>query len=899
MEDIVSSESDWSSDSGYGEDQDGLEFIYGGQAQGILSSLEQSIGRIDNFLSFERGFTIGDIVCSLDDPSGQMGKVVDVHMLVELEDVDGEFIKDVNSRKLQKIRSMSCGDLVVCGSWIGRVDKVVDRVTILFDDRAKYEVTTEDPKNFLSVSPSEVEDSYPYYPGQRVRVRSGCVSKSARWFCGSGKENRDEGTVIAVEAGLVHVDWFSCALFVCGLTLPPPASVIDSKMLTLLSCFPHAHWQHGDWCILPDSEITDDKNQVIYNPFQSGIVVKGSSSGGLKHKEFTSSVGKTCVIAVTKIALDILWQDGSCSRGLSSLYVDPVHIVNSHEFWPGQFVSERDTSEESYELKWGVVTTVDARERTVGVNWRTISGQHRTETMSSYELTEHPIFKYSIGDLVIRAVHGLSVQGGPCANQISIESPVKPIPVKNCGRDHSEYDEASYLSCIGSVTGFKDGCVEVTWATGLTTKVEPFEICHFGKDDISLQVARAAVDEEQNAGINKNKVSGDFKGKGKLLDHTRTDEDKSDPISNSFSIPQAALGFLSNVATRLGLKSAAYNPVSTDPVEDPCDNELLELLPSLRESILESELQASVEANILLQNLTKMDDQDNLQSSEKSVNPIKFRHFDMVVGDCSDHHFVDVSGNGSATSQVTRGWLKKVQQEWTNMGKNLPDNIFVRVFEERMDLMRAVIVGAPGTPYHDGLFFFDIYIPPEFPNVPPKVHYRSGGLRLNPNLYESGKVCLSLINTWTGSSTEIWNPESSTILQILLSLQAIVLNDNPYFNEAGFDRQIGSTEGEKNAVSYKENAFVLTCKSMLYLIRMPPQHFEGYMVEHFTSHAPLILTACKAYLEGAPVGLAFDKSSGTECSIGFKLMLSKIVPQLVEAFTKMGIDCTFFTFLNN
>lgn len=104
-----------------------------------------------------------------------------------------------------------------------------------------------------------------------------------------------------------------------------------------------------------------------------------------------------------------------------------------------------------------------------------------------------------------------------------------------------------------------------------------------------------------------------------------------------------------------------------------------------------------------------------------------------------------------------------------------------------------------------------------------KVHYHSGGLRLNPNLYESGKVCLSLINTWTGNSTEVWNPQSSTILQILLSLQAIVLNDNPYFNEAGFDRQIGSIEGEKNAASYKENAFVLTCKSMLYLIRKPPQ----------------------------------------------------------------------------
>lgn len=36
-----------------------------------------------------------------------------------------------------------------------------------------------------------------------------------------------------------------------------------------------------------------------------------------------------------------------------------------------------------------------------------------------------------------------------------------------------------------------------------------------------------------------------------------------------------------------------------------------------------------------------------------------------------------------------------------------------------MDLLQAVIVGAPGTPYHDGLFFFDIFLPPEYPHEPP------------------------------------------------------------------------------------------------------------------------------------------------------------------------------------
>lgn len=49
----------------------------------------------------------------------------------------------------------------------------------------------------------------------------------------------------------------------------------------------------------------------------------------------------------------------------------------------------------------------------------------------------------------------------------------------------------------------------------------------------------------------------------------------------------------------------------------------------------------------------------------------------------------------------------------------MTEEIYVRVYEDRMDLLRAVIVGAYGTPYQDGLFFFDFHLPPEYPDVPP------------------------------------------------------------------------------------------------------------------------------------------------------------------------------------
>jgi hypothetical protein len=116
-------------------------------------------------------------------------------------------------------------------------------------------------------------------------------------------------------------------------------------------------------------------------------------------------------------------------------------------------------------------------------------------------------------------------------------------------------------------------------------------------------------------------------------------------------------------------------------------------------------------------------------------------------------------------------------------------------------------------------------------------YYHSGGLRVNPNLYVDGKVCLSLLNTWTGRGNEVWDPSSSSILQVLVSLQGLVLNEKPYFNEAGYEKQVGTVEGEKNAVPYNENTYLLSVKSMLYILRRPPLVIK-LSLENYTPSIP-------------------------------------------------------------
>ncbi|XP_077229684.1 uncharacterized protein LOC143862507 isoform X2 [Tasmannia lanceolata] len=243
---------------------------------------------------------------------------------------------------------------------------------------------------------------------------------------------------------------------------------------------------------------------------------------------------------------------------------------------------------------------------------------------------------------------------------------------------------------------------------------------------------------------------------------------------------------------------------------------------------------------------------------------------------------------------------KKIQQEWKILEKDLPESIFVRVYEERMDLMRTVIVGAAGTPYHDGLFFFDISFPSNYPHQPPLVNYHSGGLRLNPNLYANGYVCLSLLNTWSGRKGEKWAPTKSTMLQVLVSIQALVLNAKPYFNEPGYARTAGTPTGEKKSLAYNEETFLLSCKTMLYTLQRPPKHFEDFVAGHFLQRAQAILEACKAYMDGAQVGCLVgggvqDVDEGDKsCSPNFKKSLGQLLPKLIEAFAKNGADCQQF-----
>ncbi|KAK9500379.1 hypothetical protein O3M35_001657 [Rhynocoris fuscipes] len=197
----------------------------------------------------------------------------------------------------------------------------------------------------------------------------------------------------------------------------------------------------------------------------------------------------------------------------------------------------------------------------------------------------------------------------------------------------------------------------------------------------------------------------------------------------------------------------------------------------------------------------------------------------------------------------TKQFFKRVREEITLLKTSLPAGIWVSGFEDRMDLFSVMIRGPSKTPYEDGLFFFDFQLSADYPKTPPHCHYVSYcSDRLNPNLYEDGKVCVSLLGTWSGKGTEVWT-YTSNLLQVIVSIQGLILVNEPYFNEAGYEKQKGTQQGRENSRMYNEMVVLKLVQAMTKLVVNPPPLFREEINQHFKQHANKLYERLESWLD--------------------------------------------------
>jgi len=202
--------------------------------------------------------------------------------------------------------------------------------------------------------------------------------------------------------------------------------------------------------------------------------------------------------------------------------------------------------------------------------------------------------------------------------------------------------------------------------------------------------------------------------------------------------------------------------------------------------------------------------------------------------------------------------------------------VFLLQDENRMDVLKCLIsgpadvLGTSETPYALGLFEFHIFMPSDYPAVSPLVNLQTTGdgmVRFNPNLYSDGKVCLSLLGTWHGEGWMVPTASNfgSTILQVLVSIQSIIMVPKPYFNEPGYAEEEGTVAGEERSREYNENIRLATMRhAMRDMLRRPPMGMEDVVRKHFITLRPMLerqlaawLNECKAERSRAAMEKAY------------------------------------------
>ncbi|KAJ1311203.1 hypothetical protein OPQ81_009704 [Rhizoctonia solani] len=175
-----------------------------------------------------------------------------------------------------------------------------------------------------------------------------------------------------------------------------------------------------------------------------------------------------------------------------------------------------------------------------------------------------------------------------------------------------------------------------------------------------------------------------------------------------------------------------------------------------------------------------------------------------------------------------------IAKELAVLTTNLPvawgSSVFLRVDESRVDVIKALITGPEGTPYYNGCFLFDIFLGASYNNSPPSVKYMTtngGRFRFNPNLYADGKVCLSLLGTWSGPG---WISGKSTLLQVLISIQSMILCDEPYLNEPGWSSGGGTPASKAYSANVRR---MVVHTAMLGNLKAPPEPFADVINTHF------------------------------------------------------------------
>uniref|UniRef100_A0A669PW39 (E3-independent) E2 ubiquitin-conjugating enzyme n=1 Tax=Phasianus colchicus TaxID=9054 RepID=A0A669PW39_PHACC len=647
---------------------------------------------------------------------------------------------------------------------------------------------------------------------------------------------------------------------------------------------------------------TDDTSSVTSSASSTASSQSGSGTGRKKsiplsiknlkrkHKKKKTKISRefkpgdrvAVEVVTTMTSADVMWQDGTVETNIRSNELIPVHHLDNNEFCPGDFVVDKRAQSSQDPGVYGVVQSGDHIGRTCVVKWFKLksSGDDveligEEEDVSVYDIADHPDFRFRTTDIVIR----IGNSDGATANEdepsvgqvarVDVSSKVEVVWADNSKtiilpqhlyNIESEIEESDYDSVDGSTSGASS-----EWED----ESDSWETDNGLMEDDHPRIEE--LEPEEPAAEEVKKVEEQVQGAVAMaVADLAAEKAGKDGAPKSFRELKEAIKILESLKNMTVEQLLTGSPTSpTVELEKPTrEKKFLDDIKKLQENLkktLDNVAIAEEEKMEAMVETEKKEEKAEAQTPVRSEWPSETPVLCQQSGGKPGVTFTSAKGEVFSVLEYApdshafkkmefqppeaKKFFSTVRKEMALLATSLPDGIMVKTFEDRMDLFSALIKGPTRTPYEDGLFLFDIQLPNIYPAVPPLFRYLSQcSGRLNPNLYDNGKVCVSLLGTWIGKGTERWTSKSS-LLQVLISIQGLILVNEPYYNEAGFDSDRGLQEGYENSRCYNEMTLIRVVQSMMQLLRRPVEVFEHEIREHFRCNGWRLVSRIESWLE--------------------------------------------------
>jgi ubiquitin-conjugating enzyme E2 O len=736
-----------------------------------------------------------------------------------------EMLVNIPAEEIEPANAYQEGSIVIYHNWVGRIEEVYDNITIRLPNQSVVQVEKAELVNHITKRARrfEVGDTV---TTSKQNIRYGI------WQHGSYDPKvtispRVIGEVVKVQPAEAVISWLCRRLHSTSET----ALHLEPSRSMLISQLEKGHVYVYDRSRTPRGEAADASygrcidlqiGATVRFKEPTGAAMKYDGSkldgGGISHRNFLRRIPKETTLGYDlnvytilsmRTTATVLWQNCSTTHEDSKQLVPDINVEDESEVWPGEIV----LSNENVPLpgqewihqpkKVGVVQSVSASDRLATVLWLSeakiqyhnisdggddfmppalLPGStlgltlHPGRNLSHLNLPKNVILE-DVTLYDIRAADGLNKRRG----DFVILHPPEEIGLNT----------STALDWIGEVVDLgQDGFLTVR--LGALENVKDVRIApEYATIVYSTDMTHeqpGALDDEWESGSDTDEEEGVWEAPNgePVLEDSDAEEWLTESEEGGEDMDHA-----------LEEHGSVWDDEDARP-SSPMDGiENAQTSRQTREETFFETAPSTPQAN------TEFSQERPIYTRTETTPP-SFAILDTAPPDSNPYLHPPPPALSSAL-------MKRILKEHKILQSSLPDGIFVRTWESRLDLLRVLIVGPLDTPYEFAPFVIDMRLPPDYPRIPPEAYFHSwtqGNGPVNPNLYENGKICLSLLGTWHADEKgENWSPARSTILQVLVSLLGLVLVKEPYYNEAGFEVRAGLADAAVPSALYSERTY--------------------------------------------------------------------------------------------